>query len=369
MKKILEEPNAASGSWTGLDLTTFQVTFQPYLEAFLRANMSRIDSPASDQFTRGLLDYPATQLANGGKRQRPYVALQLYRASGGARLHETLKLLAALEVFHLFCLVHDDIIDRGTERHGLPSLHEHFQARLVSKKRLGDLAHLANGQAMLVGDLLFGWVQDAFWQTELPPDRVREARDVFGQMVDEVVVGQLIDVDVMSRPFVSTDLIERKMLLKTASYTFIRPMQIGLRLATADRSLDGFCESFGRHLGLAFQLQDDYLDLTAAPATSDKTLFADLRERQHTVFTQHIFEHGTAGQKRRLRTFFGKPVTLEDRDDILELFTQTGSLAQGKRQLDVHFDQAEALLATAAVDEATKAALGELVGYIRRRTA
>lgn len=349
-----------------LDISGFRTVFQDYLESFLDRKIAETTAHSEDPFINDLIGYPKNLLASG-KRQRSYIALLMYQAGGGMKYLEALSTLVSLEVFHMFCLVHDDIIDRGTERRQIPTLHEYARAHLEAKKRLGDAARLGQSQAILVGDLLFAWSQDALMESSLPADRVSAARSIMSQMIREVVVGQMIDVDVTSRQEVSPELIEQKMYLKTASYTFVRPMLVGLRLATDEPDLDAFCQTFGRALGLAFQLQDDYLELVVDPEEFSKTSFSDLRERQHTYFTQYIREHGTVVEQATLKRFFGCDVTLDDREAIVNLFTDSGALASGLRLADTYFEQAEAALAEAALPANVRETLGDLVRYIRQR--
>jgi geranylgeranyl pyrophosphate synthase len=79
-------------------------------------------------------------------------------------------------------------------------------------------------------------------------------------MADDVFLGQMIDIDIPSRKDIPKELIDKKDRLKTASYSFIRPLQIGASLVKIDEKTEKFCGDLGLNLGLAFQLQDDLLD-------------------------------------------------------------------------------------------------------------
>lgn len=358
------EPSAAI-----LDIASFPRLFDPVLEAAMAAKTDSLHQYGLDPFLADIMAHPGNIVLSGGKRVRPYVALLMYRAGQGADYLKALETLVSLEVFHSFCLMHDDIIDRGMERHGVPTMHVYASAKLAQKRRRGDIQHLGEGFALLLGDLMFAWSNEIFNSSQLLSERLSAARPIFSKMINEVVIGQLIDVDVMTRDTVPDSLIERKMRLKTASYTFVKPMQIGLRLATDDENLNRFSQEFGMSLGLGFQIQDDMLDIISSPDKTTKTLFADLREHQHTFFTQYIFDRGTASERKYLRSIFGADISLDQRQEVLNLFGESGALEAGRTTIKNHFDRAEECLDGIDLDETVKGQLGSLVRFIRNRTS
>ncbi len=179
----------------------------------------------------------------------------------------------------------------------------------------------------------------------------------------------MIDVDLMTRSKVTDRLIEEKMRLKTAGYTFVRPMQMGAVLAGANGKIARFCEAYGQPLGAGFQIQDDYLDLNTVASTMGKTAFSDLRDRQHTMFTQHIFSHGTPTQVRALRDLFGRALTEKDRKRVHALFTESGAFSEGTRLMHEMFDRAEAAVESSGFSRQNKKPFLSLVAYIRARSA
>jgi geranylgeranyl diphosphate synthase type I len=351
------------------DLHSFRKWFDPYLVAVLttRMNASRIHT--RDKDVQALVAYAGTIASAGGKRVRPYLAWIMYQAFGGKKNRTILDILAALEIFHVFCLIHDDIIDHGMARHGIPTTHIAVAKRLTKQKRHGDLGHIAEGQAMLLGDLLFSWVTHLFRtlpsHTATPP----RAASLFYRMVDEVVIGQMLDVDLMTRNVATTQLVDEKMRLKTANYTFVRPMQIGAALAVVPRTMDRFCETFGTAIGLAFQIQDDLFDLTIPTTQVGKTIFSDLTNRQHTLFTQHILEQGNEKHRKQLRALFGATLLEKDRPRITKLFTDSGAIAYGYAVMDAHFADATRAVENARLPTQTKQQLHRLILALRHRTS
>lgn len=351
-----------------MTIQTFKQRFDPVL--FRRAEMrvKQYNDRCSDVFVRHNNEHVLALIRGGGKRIRPYIACTVYEMLGGRITKPIMELFSALELFHLFALIHDDIIDHGMERHGVPTLHRFVRASLEIHDRIGDLEHVAAGQAVLLGDFLHASANEIMMRgIKTDVRRLGRVREEFDVMVQEVMLGEALDVDVATRQTVSSELIEQKMYLKTASYTFIRPMKMGAALAGASKAFYGFCETFGAALGLAFQIQDDLLDLTASVKTVHKTVFSDLREHQHTVFTQHIFEQGTKAERNELCALMDMDLTEAHRPRVEKLFRESGALAHGRARMLEHFDEAERALADLRLSMARKQALHDLLIYIRDR--
>jgi len=308
-----------------------------------------------DPYILEIAKHGRTLVMEGGKRIRPYLGYIAYEVAsrkspvcrtgrqGTKADKEILETLVGLELFHAFALVHDDIMDRGKDRHGVPTANRVF----------GD------AQAILLGDLLFNWAAEIIAPTKGQP--------VFAKMVDEVILGQMLDVDAIRRDKVSDGFIQDKMRLKTASYSFIRPMQFGVALAGVGAQhaapLHGFCERFGLPLGLAFQIQDDLLDLTASSKKLGKSAMNDVKEGQKTVFTQY------ASRKAANRVFLnkmkGKQLSATDRKRIKEMFEESGAIEYGTKLMEKYFGEAEEALN--GMPATSSSAFQELISFIRVR--
>ena len=344
-----------------MEIQAFKKRFDVVLEKLLKRTIAPYRKLTQDPFILEAIEYTDTLLLSGGKRVRPYIAWLAYKACGGKRDAYALEVIAGLELFHAFALVHDDIMDRGTERHGVATAHIYIERRMRELKRTGDLAHLGEAQAILLGDLLFAWASNQFAGTSAWP--------VFRQMVDEVMIGQMIDVDVMTRDVVDDQLLNEKMRLKTASYSFVRPMQLGAALAGNKASFMRFCEAYGFPLGMAFQIQDDLLDITTPSAETGKTAFSDLRDGQHTIFSQYIAYHSKREIRQALNRFWKKPLTEKDRPQVIELFESSGAFAHGKMLIEGYFQESFEALDRAKLSVAHAKSFNGLIEYIRGRVA
>lgn len=355
-----------------MNIFDFKKKIDPYLLKFLDKKLSSYKSYTKDPFILSLISHSKKLVLSAGKRVRPYVAYLMYKSAGGKEDEKAIKLFASLEFFHNFCLIHDDVIDKGSQRHGVTTLHKLTRDKLEKESRLGDSNHIGNSQAILIGDLFFAWASEIFNTcSNFNPKKLYTARLAFNKMIDEVIIGQIIDVDITTRERVIPDLIEEKMTLKTAKYTFSRPMEIGLALVGNKKGLNNFCEDFGTSLGIGFQIQDDMLDIISNPSDLKKNVFSDLRERNHNFFTQYIFDFGSESEKKALNKVFGKNLAIlnGDREKVVNLFESSGAIKNGIKTFESYFSSARKSLSKAKMPSEYKDKWLELVDFIEKRSS
>jgi geranylgeranyl diphosphate synthase, type I len=269
------------------DLIVFKKRFDVLLEKYLDKKIQSIYKFTKDASIRNYLNYVKKISLSGGKRIRPYLAYLMYQALSGKENQKIFEFLVFLEIFHTYCLVHDDIMDKSSLRHGIPTAQNYVSDYLKKEKRLGDLNHVGNSQAILLGDILLAWSQEIIDSNDKFPQKIiKKIRTYFYEMINEVIVGQMIDVDMVTRKNVSKELIDEKTRLKTAGYSFINPLLIGAALSgNMNKNIETFCKEFGLAMGIAFQTQDDLLDATSSDKKLGKTTSLDQSQNQHTYFT------------------------------------------------------------------------------------
>jgi geranylgeranyl pyrophosphate synthase len=146
-------------------------------------------------------------------------------------------------------------------------------------------------------------------------------------------------------------------------------MQIGVALAGKEKELTQFCVDFGIALGLAFQTQDDILDVIADPKIIKKSVLSDIREHQHTFLTQYVLENGKNSDIVELEKYWGKS-ELNDSDQfhIVKLFEKTGALSYARSKVAEYLDQAKQItLKEKNITDKTKLVLNQLIKYIEDR--
>lgn len=349
-----------------LELTYFKKCFDRKLSACLQTKCARVRSTTRNKQIRELVSHVAAIAEADGKRVRPYLAYLGYRLGGGEPDDAILSHLVGIELFHLFALVHDDIIDNASERHGVPTAHIHAASFPGYSASVSDTA---KSQAVLAGDLVFLWSHEALLE-DLPAHIRPHVSSAFFEMISEVIVGQMIDVDIARKPRSTGDEIEEKNLLKTARYTFVHPLKIGVRLSGKEQTalLDSFSEYVGALLGGAYQVQDDLIDIVGSPSETGKPVLGDVVAGAHTYFTEHVFTKGNQKQKNALRRVFGKPIRVRDHAHVIELFHSSGAVAHGQKLIGRKIAEARSRIQNAPIDQECKDALIFLTEKLSLRT-
>ncbi len=230
----------------------------------------RADLAGLDPAAPALIGELERLLDAGGKRIRPVFCVWGFRAAGGGGGEPILRAAGALELFHLFALVHDDVMDESDTRRGVPSTHRRFAAEapagLPSAERFG------RSVAVLVGDLAAVLADELLLGSGFPPDRLLPALRRYGRMREEVAVGQLLDL--RGEAVESERRARAVAALKTGAYTVEGPLHIGALLAGGPPELLARLSAYARPLGEAFQLRDDAVDLGpgAVPGAGPKTV-------------------------------------------------------------------------------------------------
>jgi len=352
-----------------MDIKSFKTEFDPILKKTLDARIDEYKNMTRDSFLRDIIAYPRELLMAGGKRIRPYMAYLMFEEGGSKTTKELMEFLVGIEIFHMFALIHDDIVNRSHERHGILTMHKYIVSALKKEKRQGEHGQVAGGLAMLSGDLLYSWAGDIILNnTHFDKKDMHRVRSVYTNMVAQVLLGEMLDVDMTTRRQVDLKLINEKMFLKTAKYTFVSPMQLGVALAGGSKKREDFCEEFGSALGVAFQIQDDLLDFTQSEAVLKKSVFNNIRENVHTIFSWYIFEHGTVAQKRTLDGLMGFAVSEDDHKRVRALFKDSGAINYGIKEMSKLFKKARKALDGSDLKNQPRQELSNLLDYIESRS-
>jgi geranylgeranyl diphosphate synthase type II len=223
-------------------------------------------------------------LSIGGKRLRPVLALMSCNLFSDT-IDEAVIPATGIEVFHNFTLVHDDIMDHAPVRRNLPTVH--------SKWNLN--------QAVLSGDVMAFIANECFLQT--PPRHLLKVFKVFNKAAIEVCVGQQLDIDFEKAAVVSHEEYLRMIELKTAAL-IAASAKIGAIIGGADDKDAEILYEYGRNLGLAFQIQDDLLDIYGDIKVFGKILGGDIISNKKTFMLVKAMESASVAQAKVLHEQF-----------------------------------------------------------------
>ncbi|MBB1245272.1 polyprenyl synthetase family protein [Streptomyces durbertensis] len=318
------------------------------LEAFLSGKRARAADGTTGEPAAALADF----VLRGGKRVRPLMCLCGWAAARAGRPAptpdappvegarptdqappEVVRAAASLELFHAFALIHDDVMDNSDTRRGAPSLHRLLASR---SGRTTDAADERFGRcaALLLGDLAFSWADEALHTAGLPPRRLAAVLRIQDVMREELMAGQYLDLVAGRSAAADLGTALTATRLKTAAYTFQRPLQVGVALAGGDAALHEACGAYGLPLGEAFQLRDDLLGVFGDPAATGKPVGDDIREGRNTVLVALAVARADRTQRAVLSRTLGRPDIGEaDIERVRRVLVDTGAREETERMI------------------------------------
>ncbi len=245
---------------------------ETYLSGLLQEGLSGIKYPAAP---RGLYEPVEYTLSSGGKRLRPLLCLAACQ-SCGADPKQALSQAIAIEMFHNFTLIHDDVMDRSDKRRGRPTVYAKW----------GDV------QAILSGDALLTMATQK--AADCRPEVAAGVMGLFNRTAMEVYEGQQFDMEFELRDDVTVDEYLNMIRLKT-SVLLGCACRMGALVAGTPDSTGAALYDYGINLGLSFQLRDDWLDTFGDPAVFGKPIGGDILNRKKTwLFITAMNEAPTA---------------------------------------------------------------------------
>ena len=284
----------------------------------------------------------------GGKRLRPMFCRLGYLAGGGTAEEAITKVAAALELFHTFALIHDDVMDESDERRGAPTIH----VRMAEGRRgRSGAERFGLSSAILAGDFAMVLADHLFLSSGFPADRLAAAFRRYNRMRVEVAVGQFLDLEGSARAVDEREA-RRISSLKSGGYTVEGPLQVGAVLADASIEVLSALSRYGAPLGEAFQIQNDLASIEAGP---------DLAQRRPTVVVAKARELATPGDRRAMDELDSGESGLAELRAILE---RSGAIEQTRSLVRDLVERSLAALDDARLDRETWGALRALAEMI-----
>ena len=335
-----------------------------HLNEFFMERQSAIKaiSPVADKAMTTLTDFTI----NGGKRIRPTFAwlgwmgslqLTFSDAANHPDADAVMHAVSSLELVQSCALIHDDIIDSSATRRGMPTIHEHFKQSHSAQAWHGRGENYGNAVAILIGDLALSWADDMFMEAALAPIQRDRAWQPWQDMRTEVVCGQIMDVTAEAQGDGSLRTADRVNRYKTAAYTVERPLHIGAALARAPQDTVNALRTFGRDIGVAFQLRDDQLGVFGDPDVTGKPSGDDLREGKRTTLLALTLNHVSESDREHVESSLGQPLSERDVDHLRAIIKKSGAYDHVENQIDSLVTSAVHALADARLSDDAHGAL------------
>ena len=247
--------------------------------------------------------------AGGGKRIRPALLL-LAAKLFGYKGPGAVKLASVVEIIHTATLVHDDIIDEADTRRGRPAANTRW----------------GNSKCVLAGD----WLYMQAFKIAVQARNFR-ILDVLIELTQQMVEGELLQMEKLGKPISLAEHLD--LIYRKTACLFSASMRVGGILGGATEEQEERLGKYGRDLGMAFQIVDDVLDLTASESVLGKPVASDLREGKATMAVIHALDHCNAAERSKIEA------VLRDRAfngvthaDILAILSRYGSLEYANKE-------------------------------------
>ena len=285
-------------------------------------------------------------LALGGKRVRPIMCLmgnELFNEINPDAYH----VANAIELFHNFTLIHDDIMDAAPLRRGMETVH----------KKYGE------STALLTGDVMM--IQSYEYLNKIQGNNIHSILQLFNRTAKEVCEGQQLDMDFEKKEHVSLDEYIEMISLKT-SVLLAASLEMGAILGGASAGNRDHLYAFGKNLGIAFQIQDDYLDAFGDPEKFGKDVGGDIRQNKKTFLLLHALEVAEEEQKVQLLQMMQENPS-DKVEKVLAIFKACNVDEWAKSLKEKYLQTALHHLEDIAVVSNRKKALVELADFLIQR--
>lgn len=289
----------------------------------------------------------------GGKRVRPTLMLLAYKLWKDDE-DNILPQAVALEMYHNFTLLHDDVMDNADMRRGFPTVHKKWDVNTA----------ILSGDEMLC--LAFGMMHEN--SSTCDSTILSKVFECFAQTTSEINEGQQYDIDFESRTDVSEDEYIEMIRLKT-SVLLACATKIGALLADAPAEDVARLYRFGEALGLSFQLQDDYLDVYGDPATFGKNIGGDIMANKKTSMLINAMQRATDEDKACLMGWIEKADSnpQEKIQAVTSLYNKLGIDKLALQKIEFYYNEAISTLNEINVPEERKYALRAYADMMLKR--
>ncbi|MEC5395149.1 polyprenyl synthetase family protein [Bergeyella sp. RCAD1439] len=287
-------------------------------------------------------------ISNAGKRLRPMMVLMGCDLFGGD-LEKALKPSLAIEFFHNFTLIHDDIMDEAPLRRNKPTIHTLH----------GINVGILSGDALLIKAYQFF--------EDLEPELFKKCVTLFSETGAVLCEGQQMDVNFETDESVSYDDYLKMITYKTGVLS-AASFKIGALIAGASEQEAEALYNFGKHIGIAFQIMDDYLDVFGDMERFGKRQAGDIYENKKTVLYLTAMELATDEERKELAYWYSKKTDNVDKiHGVLKIFRRTKVDERVLRLIQKHNEIGQSYLQSLDAPEEKKRAFIELANYLLRR--
>jgi len=342
------------------ELSKFLEIFDSYLGSYFqkKSEMAANYPKLIRQFYKDLADF-----STGGKKLRAFLVWLGYQIGGSSRqartINKILPIALAYELAHNFLLIHDDIIDESDRRRGKSTIHKRYE------KIFGS--HYGMSQAIVLGDIACFEAFDLVNSSEFTDSQKVACQNQLIATLLETGYGEALDIEYSFRQ-ATLEEIRQMIELKTAKYSFVGPLTLGVVLAEASRSQLETLAKFGLSVGCAFQLQDDILGVFGDEKILGKSILSDLREGKNTLLVYKARELVKGQDKKDLARLWGKKdAKMADLKKIRQIIISSGAFDWNQAQKKKLVGEAKVHIQKITEELSLRQILSQLADFVIER--
>jgi len=297
-----------------------------------------------------LYDAAGHLIIHGGKRLRPYMVIKSCQILRG-KISNAMLAASAVEMVHNFTLVHDDIMDNDEMRHGVPTVHKKFGMSV----------------AILAGDVLFSKAFQIITESKLSSNATTKLVSRLSKACVDVCEGQLLDIKMAEEKKIPTQTEYITMISKKTAALFDVSCAMGAICATNKSNDISNLSSFGKNLGIAFQITDDLIGVMGNPKITKKPVGNDLREGKKSLPILMAIKSAKGKNKKIILKAFGNSkATRNDLNKAVKVIRSLGIEENVRKQALKYAEKAEKSLSK--YSDASKTDLIELLDFVVMRS-
>lgn len=289
---------------------------------------------------------------HGGKRLRPHLVLKSCALLGGS-FRQAIPAAAAVEMIHNFTLVHDDIMDNDEVRHGVPTVHTRFGIPV----------------GILAGDLLFSKAFELISNagSQIPTKVGLSLVSTLSKSCSEVCEGQVLDITMAKSKAIPSESEYISMIEKKTSSLFVASCAMGAICANTTKTDVDRLSSYGKNLGIAFQIVDDLIGITGDPKITKKPVGNDIREGKKSLPILLAIKIAEGKDKRTILNAFGNSkISRKEMEKTVQIISNLGIENVVRKKASYHLDTARK--AITRYDNPTRDDLLSLLDFVVERS-
>ncbi len=297
-----------------------------------------------------LYDAAGHLIIHGGKRLRPYMVIRSCQIVGG-KSSNAMNAASAVEMVHNFSLVHDDIMDNDEMRHGVPTVHKKYGMPI----------------AILAGDVLFSKAFQIISDSKLSPNATIQLVSRLAKACVDICEGQLLDVKMAEERKIPTQKDYITMIGKKTAALFDVSCAMGAICASNKAKDVSNLSTFGRNLGIAFQITDDLIGVMGDPKITKKPVGNDLREGKKSLPILMAIKLAKGNDKKIILKAFGNSkISRKDLNKAVDVIRSLGIEESVRKQALKYAEKAEKSLVK--YSGSAKAELITLLDFVVKRS-